>query len=52
MGASSYNANARQLTYAGWCALGGAANPQLFSRQITNPRGEYLYTAYYLGLPL
>ncbi len=52
MGGSTYNANASQLTYAGWCALGGAANPRLFSRQICNQRGEYLYTAYYMGLPL
>lgn len=34
MGASTYNAHANQLSYNGWCALGGAANPRLFSREV------------------
>lgn len=34
MGASTYNAHANQLTYAGFCALGGLTNPRLYTRDV------------------
>lgn len=36
-----------QITYAGYCQLGGALNPRLFSRNIVDGRGDYLQTRYY-----
>lgn len=38
---------AREITYAGYCALGGAANPRLFSRNIYLGK-HYMHTAYYM----
>lgn len=47
MGASNYNAHANQLTYAGYCALGGASNPRLCSRDVYLGK-HYMHTEYYL----
>jgi hypothetical protein len=47
MGASTYIAHANQLTYAGYCALGGANNPNLVSHSVYL-NGRYMHTEYYL----
>lgn len=47
MSGSTYMAHCNQLTYAGYCALGGANNPNLVSRDIYLG-GHYMHTEYYL----
>lgn len=47
MSGSTYNAHANQITYAGYCALGGASNPRLMSRAIYNG-AHYMHHEYYL----
>lgn len=39
--------NAEQLSYVGYCALGGAANPRLFSRPVYVGRW-YHHTSYWM----
>lgn len=40
-----------QISYKGYCALGGASNPLLFTRVMRN--GSYTYTTYwYMGAGL
>ena len=36
-----------RISYEGYCALGGASNPRLWSRPIYNG-GHFMYTAYYM----
>ncbi len=36
----------RQITYAGYCAMGGAANQKLFSRNIYLGK-HFMHTAYF-----
>lgn len=47
MSATTYNAHANQITYAGYCALGGASNPRLMSRDVYLGK-HYTFTEYYL----
>lgn len=47
MSGSTYNAHANQLTYAGYCALGGASNPNLMSRAVYLG-GHFMHWEYYL----
>lgn len=47
MSGSTYNAHANQITYAGYCALGGASNPRLMSRPVYNGRA-FIGHEYYL----
>lgn len=35
-----------QISYAGFCALGGLTNPKLFTKVLHN--GSYSYTVYYM----
>jgi hypothetical protein len=35
-----------QISYKGFCALGGLTNPKLFTRTFRN--GSYIYTVYYM----
>lgn len=37
----------QEITYKGYCALGGAANPKLFSRPIYLGK-HFMYMAYYM----
>ena len=37
----------QQISHKGYCALGGAKNPRLFSRPVYLGT-SYMYTAYYL----
>jgi len=43
---SSYMANANQITKAGYYALGGCNNPNLYSR--INRNGSHRYITYHL----
>jgi len=36
-----------QITYKGYCALGGASNPRCWSRDVYMGK-HYMHTAYYL----
>ena len=41
MSGSTYNARSNEITYAGYCALGGAANPRLL--RMLKPNGTFSY---------
>lgn len=35
-----------EISYNGFCALGGLTNPRLSTRDVRDARGDFLYTKY------